>query len=146
MLRESRLPEVVRTHLGRHKNIKVMLARRHLKAHREPDFEVFVCFPARQLLLRRTVRDHAELLDVDVDAIARGEVPDWDAFEGPLFGVCTHGRHDACCAAYRARLSPWPQSLFPLHKPEARATGPCTLPRRWRSGLVLPCSSSCPRA
>ena len=49
----------VRTHLADHKNIKVMLARRHLKAHREPDFEVFVCFPARQLLLTSTV-DHAE--------------------------------------------------------------------------------------
>jgi len=98
VLRESRLPETVRTHLGRHKNIKVMLARRHLKAHREPDFEVFVCFPARQLLLRRTVRDHAELLGVDMDAIARGEAPDWAVVEGPLFGVCTHGRHDACCA------------------------------------------------
>jgi (2Fe-2S) ferredoxin len=98
VLRESRLPEGVRTHLGRHKNIKVLLARRHLKAHREPGFEVFVCFPARRLLLTRTVRDHAELLEVDIDAIARGEAPDWDAVDGPLFGVCTHGRHDVCCA------------------------------------------------
>ena len=55
-------------------------------------------FPARRLLLGTTLRDHAELLDLDLDAIARGEAPDWDRFEGPLFGVCTHGRHDACCA------------------------------------------------
>ena len=30
--------------------------------------------------------------------MSRGEAPDWTRIDGPLFGVCTHGRHDACCA------------------------------------------------
>lgn len=74
------------------------MARRHLKAHRGPESQVFLAFPARRLLLATSYEDPAELCDIDVDAISRGEVPDWTRVEGPLFGVCTHGRHDACCA------------------------------------------------
>ena len=35
---------------------------------------------------------------MDLDAISRGRAPDWPRLDGPLFGVCTHGKHDACCA------------------------------------------------
>jgi len=101
-LRDSRLPDEVKAHLSQTRGVKVLLARRHLRAHREPGFEVFACFPARRLLLTRTIVDHSELTSLDLAAIGRGEVPGqdagWSVVEGPLFGVCTHGRHDACCA------------------------------------------------
>jgi (2Fe-2S) ferredoxin len=78
------------------------MARRHHKAHRGEEYQAFLALPARRLLLRRTFRDPAELLDVDLDAAGRGLPPEddagWEAYDGPLFGVCTHGRHDACCA------------------------------------------------
>jgi len=96
--RDSRLPAEVRAHLATHKNIKVLLARRHHRAHRGSTYRLFLCFPARRLLLTSGFTDPEELLGLDLDAVSRGEAPDWARVDGPLFGVCTHGRHDACCA------------------------------------------------
>lgn len=96
--RDSRLPGSVKAHLTTHQNIKVLLARRHHRAHRTPQYRVFLAFPARRLLLTSAYEDPEQLTAIDLDAIARGEAPDWTQIEGPLFGVCTHGRHDACCA------------------------------------------------
>ena len=76
----------------------MLLARRHHRAHREPEFRLFLAFPTRGLLLTATFESPADLTLIDLDAVARGEAPDWTRVEGPLFGVCTHGRHDACCA------------------------------------------------
>jgi hypothetical protein len=95
---DSRLPDSVRTHLATHKNIKVLLARRHHRAHRGSEYRVFLSFPARRLLFTTTFVDPEELLLVDLDAVSLGEPPDWPKTAGPVFGVCTHGRHDACCA------------------------------------------------
>ena len=96
--RDSRLPASVQAHLTTHKNIKVLMARRHHRAHRGSEYRLFLCFPARRLLLTTTFLDPEELTALDLDAVSRGEVPDWTRVDGPLFGVCTHGRHDACCA------------------------------------------------
>ena len=76
----------------------MLLARRHHRAHRGSQFHVFLAFPARGLLLGTTFETLEELTRIDLDAVARGQAPDWIRLEGPLFGVCTHGRHDACCA------------------------------------------------
>lgn len=96
--RDSRLPKPVKRHLARHKNIKVLMIRRHHRAHRGSEHRAFLAFPASRLLLTTTFRDPDELLAIDLDAVARGEAPDWERAAGPVFGVCTHGRHDACCA------------------------------------------------
>jgi hypothetical protein len=96
--RDSRLPEPVKAHLTSHRSIKVLLARRHRRAHRTPQYRLFLAFPGRRLLLTSGYQDPEELTALDVDAIARGEPPDWSEAEGPLFCVCTHGRHDVCCA------------------------------------------------
>jgi hypothetical protein len=42
--------------------------------------------------------DHAALLDLDVSGVRAGRSAGLPAYDGPFFGVCTHGRHDACCA------------------------------------------------
>jgi hypothetical protein len=88
----------VKAHLATHRAVKVLMARRHHRAHRGPDYRLFLCFPARRDLFTATFEDPSELLDVDLDAIARGQAPDWARQDGPIFCVCTHGRHDACCA------------------------------------------------
>ena len=88
----------MKAHLVAHRSIKVLMARRHHRAHREPYFRVFLAFPSRRLLLTSTFVDPEELRLIDLDAVARGEAPDWTELGGPVFGVCTHGRHDACCA------------------------------------------------
>jgi len=48
---------------------------------------------------RATVDDPQELLDVDLEALARGDRPAFgDAHDEPLVLACTHGKVDACCA------------------------------------------------
>lgn len=96
--KDSRLPEEVKRHLVTHKSIKVLMARRHLRAHRSAEYSAFLAVPSRSLLLTRTFVDPLELLDLDLDAVVRGSYPDWTEVDGPFYGVCTHGRHDVCCA------------------------------------------------
>ena len=52
--------------------------------------------PGREVVRARHVADDAELLDLapPYDGPAEG----WAEVAGPLFLVCTHGRHDRCCA------------------------------------------------
>ncbi len=52
--------------------------------------------PGQSRVLVRTVADDAELahLVLPFDGPADG----WSPYEGPLYLVCTHGRHDRCCA------------------------------------------------
>jgi hypothetical protein len=42
--------------------------------------------------------DPEALLDLDFQALAKGEQGPGTPTEGPIFLVCTHGRHDICCA------------------------------------------------
>jgi hypothetical protein len=49
--------------------------------------------------LQTAVLDHpGELLDLDVAALGAGRSPGLVPVDGPVFFVCTHGKHDACCA------------------------------------------------
>jgi hypothetical protein len=47
---------------------------------------------------RTSVGSLDEALSLDLDALGRGERLGLDTHDAPLFLVCTHGRHDACCA------------------------------------------------
>jgi hypothetical protein len=42
--------------------------------------------------------DPADLLDVDFEALAHGDPGPGTAIQHPIYLVCTHGRHDICCA------------------------------------------------
>ena len=96
--RDSRLPHDVKQHLQLHRSIKVLMARRHHRAHRDDTYRVFLAVPRKRLLLMSTFTDPLELLAVDLDGIVEGRYPDWAQVDGPMYCVCTHGRHDACCA------------------------------------------------
>jgi hypothetical protein len=56
---------------------------------------------------RTTLGSPAEVLDLDLEALARGERPGLDPYPGRLFVVCTHGRHDPCCAERGRPLAQW---------------------------------------
>lgn len=42
--------------------------------------------------------DPSALLDVDLEALAHGDPGPGSAIDHPMYLVCTHGRHDICCA------------------------------------------------
>ena len=58
--------------------------------------------PGRERVLARHVTDDAELAHLVApfdDAALEGQVAGgWHQHDGPLYLVCTHGRHDRCCA------------------------------------------------
>ena len=47
---------------------------------------------------RTVLGSYDEALDLDLDALGRGEPLGLESHPGTLFLVCTHGRHDVCCA------------------------------------------------
>ncbi len=101
-VRDSRLPGEVKQRLSelesRHR-IRPLLIRRHgggatgatrlfaASAHGERPW-VQTC----------SLGDARELLDLDLDGLGVGHPPGLTQHTEPLFLVCTHGRHDACCA------------------------------------------------
>jgi hypothetical protein len=79
--------------------VRVLLIRRHGRsAPEEP--RVFAAFTDRSGPWVETGRvpDPRRLLDLDLAAVGAGRSPGLERYDGPLFLVCTHGRHDACCA------------------------------------------------
>jgi len=109
-LRDARLPEGLGPALQQQAKAyqaKILLVRRP-RATRDPDrLSVFAAHadPVRPRLEHGTVSDPRELLDLDLGAFRDGGstgLGGWDAPSdgGPLFAVCTNGRHDACCAEH----------------------------------------------
>lgn len=81
---------------------KVLLVRR-ARASRDPArLNVFAARtdPVAPLLEHGTVADLREVLDLDLDGLRRGGSSGLAPHPGPLFAVCTNGRHDACCAEF----------------------------------------------
>jgi hypothetical protein len=56
--------------------------------------------PDGSWLRRFVLDDAAEVLDLDLDALAADEPVPGEPVDGPLLLTCTNGRHDACCAEY----------------------------------------------
>jgi len=54
--------------------------------------------PNRPWIERTRLDRPQDVLALDLDGIAAGRSPGLEAFGGPLLLVCTHGRHDPCCA------------------------------------------------
>lgn len=57
--------------------------------------------PGRTWIERVDLAEPKEVLDLDLDALAAGRPTGaGEPVREPLYGVCTHGRHDTCCAEY----------------------------------------------
>ena len=102
-VRDSRLPvpvkQALRTRAAR-ASVRPLLIRRY---HRKAPRTGFRVYAARAGLdeswLQTAVLDRAEdLLDLDLDALGAGRSPGLVPTEELVFCVCTHGKHDACCA------------------------------------------------
>lgn len=100
--RDARLPDGLGDELhraGAAAGVRVLLIRRPGRPSREPP-RVFAAFadPVRPWLEEGTVADLREVLDLDLVALRAGRSPGLAPYDGSLFCVCTHGRHDVCCA------------------------------------------------
>ena len=83
---------------GRHR-VRPLMIRRHGRS--APDrFTVFTAYAdARTAWVETTrVADPLDLLDLDLAGLAAGRSPGLTPHHEPLFLVCTHGKHDVCCA------------------------------------------------
>lgn len=103
VLRDGRFPDGVREALAasaRAAGVRVNLVRRHGRTTREPGCRVFAAYadPARPWLQTARLARPEALLDLDLAALGAGRPPGLDPADGPLLCVCTHGRHDPCCA------------------------------------------------
>lgn len=102
-VRDNRLPHAVKEGLAaaaRDAGVRVNLVRRHHRPAPRSGFQVFAAHagPGTPWLETTTLDRAEELLDLDMVALGAGRSPGLEPTEESLFCVCTHGRHDACCA------------------------------------------------
>lgn len=100
-LTDVRLPEDVKRSLRERSqaaNVRTLLVRRHRAA--TSGLTVFAAWaePVAPWLETAALDDPEQLLDLDIEALGQGRSPGLTPTAEPVFGVCTHGRHDACCA------------------------------------------------
>jgi hypothetical protein len=91
---------------GHRLGIRVLLIKRRDRTPGVPR-RCFAAFTGRRdrRLSTFEVDDPAELLDLDLPALVRDRYRGLgEPATGPLFLVCTHGKHDPCCARHGAPL------------------------------------------
>ncbi len=99
---EGRLPSSVRQHLvelARRHRVRPLMIRRP-GGRRDTGTRVFAAFVGtdRPWVETTVLEDVASLVDLPLAGLAAGESPGLQTHDEPLFFVCTHGKHDACCA------------------------------------------------
>ncbi|HEX6248162.1 MAG TPA: sucrase ferredoxin, partial [Nocardioidaceae bacterium] len=116
-VRECRMDEEVRgrlLELERRHRVRPLLIRRHGRGGGDGT-RVFAVHVDRDRPWAETVRlaDPRELLDLDLTGLREGRSPGLTEHEEPVFCVCTHGRHDACCAEQGRPLASAMSALAP---------------------------------
>ncbi len=99
---ENRLPRSVMRELSsrsRQHGVRPLAIRRHGRPRPGP-LQVYVAHadPARPWAETTRVEEPEQLLDIDLAPLGQGRSPGLTPHHRPLFLVCTHGRHDVCCA------------------------------------------------
>ena len=80
--------------------VRPLLIRREGRSTVESGRRVFAAYadPVRPWLETTVVERVEDLLDLDLASLGRGESPGLTPTDTPVLAVCTHGRHDTCCA------------------------------------------------
>ena len=102
-LLDSRLPSDVAGELHRRcrsSGVRPLLIRRHGRRPAADRTTVFAAYsePGAAWVESSSVSSAEDLLAIDLPALGGGRSPRLTPHTGPLFLVCTHGRHDVCCA------------------------------------------------
>jgi hypothetical protein len=102
-LRDARLPDGLGEALAAKAaaaRVRPLLVRRPDRSTHADGVQVFAAFahPSRPWAETTVLADPHQLLDLDLAALGAGRSPGLTPYDGTLLCVCTHGRHDACCA------------------------------------------------
>ena len=100
---DNRLPGPVKRGLAaaaRAARVRVNLVRRHHRPAPRTGFRVFAAYadPVAPSLETAVLDGPKQLLDLDLAALGAGRSPGLEPSSQSVLCVCTHGRHDACCA------------------------------------------------
>lgn len=101
-IRDARLAPQVKAALadraGRHR-VRPLLIRKHGRnTDRSPRVFAAWADPEAPWLETTSLGSVDDVLDLDLEALGDGRSPGLEPHREPLFLVCTHGRHDVCCA------------------------------------------------
>jgi hypothetical protein len=101
-VRDCRMDALVKQRLldlQRDHRVRPLLVRRHGGRATGP-VRIFAAYvhTDRPWVETAALDDVRDLLDLDLTGLGAGKPPGLDPHEDPVFLVCTHGRHDACCA------------------------------------------------
>lgn len=102
-LRDARLPDGLGDELSARAvaaRVRVLLIRRPGRQAPTEGLRVFAAYAhhAAPWLETSVLGDIHEVHDLDVEALGAGRSPGLTPHLDPVFTVCTHGRHDTCCA------------------------------------------------
>jgi hypothetical protein len=102
-LRDARLPDGLGDELTARASaarVRVLLIRRPGRQRPSEGIRVFAAYAhhTEPWLETTVLGDIHEVHELDVEALGAGRSPGLTPQLDPLFAVCTHGRHDACCA------------------------------------------------
>jgi hypothetical protein len=128
-LRDARMPDGIGPELRERvaaTGTKVLLIRRPAGASKETaGVRVFAAYAdhAEPWLETTVLDDLREVHDLDLEALAAGRSPGLTAHPGPVFAVCTHGRHDTCCAERGRPVAAGLAAAFPDETWEASHVG-----------------------
>lgn len=139
-LRDARLPDGLGPALVRlaaAAKVRPLLVRRPDRRRHRDGLRVFAAWahPARPWLESTVLADPHTLLDLDLAALGAGRSPGLTPYDGSLLCVCTHGRHDACCAE---RGRPVAAALARAHPEETWEVSHIGGDRFAGNALVLP--------
>lgn len=100
------LPDDVKAALGQ-ADVRVQLIARHGRTGPDTGFRVFLVHAAPEDPWVETTRleTPADLLELDLAALAAGRRTGLASYDDPLLLVCTHARRDACCAEFGRPLA-----------------------------------------
>jgi hypothetical protein len=115
---DARLPEGLGAELAsrcRAAGVRPLLIRRSPGANASSGVTCFAVRsgPRTPWIERTTLGKLGEALEVDVDALGRGERLGLEPHQPALFLVCTHGRRDVCCAERGRPLAAELSSAYP---------------------------------
>ncbi len=128
-LRDARMPPGIGPELRERAaatRTKVLLIRRPDKAARtHAGVRVFAAYAHHaEPWLETTVLDDLHgVHDLDLEALAAGRSPGLTPHLGPVLAVCTHGRHDKCCAERGRPVAAGLAEAFPEQTWEASHVG-----------------------